>query len=63
MSDFQCLEGCRMSDFAVTAILCGIVLAACCFIVWSMVTFHRRVNQRWQWLQRRLAERDRELQR
>ena len=52
-----------MSDFAVTAILCGIVLAACCGIVWSMVVFHRAVNQRWQWLQASLAERDREMQR
>ena len=52
-----------MSDFELTAILCGIVLAACCGIVWSMVAFHRAVNQRWQWLQQRLAERDQELQR
>jgi len=63
VSDFQCLEGWKMSDLAVTAILCGIVSAACCGIVWSMVTFHRRVNQRWEWLQSSLAERDRELQR
>jgi len=52
-----------VSDLVVTAILCGIVSAACCGIVWSMVTFHRRVNQRWEWLQSSLAERDRELQR
>ena len=52
-----------MSDFAVTAILCGIVLTACCGIVWSMVAFHCHVNQRWEWLQASLAERDRELQR
>ena len=52
-----------MSDFELTAILCGIVLAACCGIVWSMVAFHRAVNDRWEWLQRRLADRDRELQR
>jgi hypothetical protein len=52
-----------MSDLAVTAILCGIVSAACCGIVWSMVAFERHVNQRWEWLQRSLAERDRELQR
>jgi hypothetical protein len=52
-----------VSDFQFTVAAIMAVLAACCFIVWSMVTFHRRVNQRWQWLQRRLADRDRELQR
>jgi hypothetical protein len=51
-----------MSDFLLTAILCGIVSAACCGIVWSMWAFHRAVNHRWQWLQASLAERDRELQ-
>ena len=52
-----------MSDLWLTAILCGIVSAACCGIVWSMVVFHRAVNQRWQWLQESLAERDRGMQR
>jgi hypothetical protein len=51
-----------MSDLWLTAILCGIVSAACCGIVWSMVAFHRHVNQRWEWLQASLADRDRELQ-
>ena len=52
-----------MSDFELTAVLCGIVLAACCGIVWSMWVFHCAVSQRWEWLQASLAERDRELQR
>ena len=52
-----------MSDFQFTVAAIMAVSAACCGIVWSMVTFHRRVNQRWEWLQSSLAERDRELQR
>jgi len=52
-----------VSDFQFTVAAIMAVSAACCGIVWSMVTFHRRVNQRWQWLQSSLAERDRELQR
>jgi hypothetical protein len=52
-----------VSDFEFTAAAFTVVLAACCGIVWSMWAFHRHVNQRWQWLQASLAERDRELQR
>ena len=52
-----------MSDLWLTAILCGIVSAACCGIVWSMVVFRRAVDKRWQWLQASLAERDRGMQR
>ena len=52
-----------MSDYAVTAILCGIVLTACFCIVCAMVAFRRAVDKRWQWLQARLAERDRGMQR
>ena len=52
-----------MSDFQFTVAAIMAVLTACCCIVWSMVAFHYRVNQRWQWLQSSLAERDRELQR
>ena len=52
-----------MSDFQFTAAAFTVVSAACCGIVWSMVAFHRHVNQRWEWLQASLADRDRELQR
>ena len=52
-----------MTDFEFTAAAFTVVLAACYCIVWSMVAFHRAVNDRWEWLQRRLADRDRELQR
>ena len=52
-----------MSDFQFTAAAFTVVSAACCGIVWSMWAFHRHVNQRWEWLQASLADRDRELQR
>ena len=52
-----------MSDFQFTVAAIMAVLTACCCIVWSMWVFHCHVNQRWQWLQSSLAERDRELQR
>ena len=52
-----------MSDFQFTAAAFTVVSAACCGIVWSMVAFHRHVNQRWEWLQASLAERDRGMQR
>ena len=52
-----------MSDFEFTAAAFTVVSAACCGIVWSMWAFHRHVNQRWQWLQASLAERDRGMQR
>jgi hypothetical protein len=52
-----------VSDFQFTVAAFMLVLAACCGIVWSLVAWERHVQERWEWLQRRLAERDRELQR
>ena len=52
-----------MSDFEFTAAAFTVVSAACCGIVWSMWAFHCHANERWQWLQASLAERDRGMQR